>query len=69
MEELAARMIGERTFMGWPFLQEGHVSDSLFKYEKVAVTPGSPPRVVPAWRTLQGLSHWKMKEGRRDRES
>jgi 5'-3' exoribonuclease 1 len=64
MEELAARMIGKRTFMGWPFLQEGKVvsiSDALFKYEKLAVTPGSLPRVVSTQHTSQGLSHWKTK--------
>jgi 5'-3' exoribonuclease 1 len=37
--ELAAKMVGERTFLYWPFLQEGMVvalSDELFRYEKGA---------------------------------
>lgn len=62
MEDLAERMIGERTFMGWPFLQEGQVvniSDALFRYEKLVVTPGSPPKVVSTPHTLHGLSQWK----------
>ena len=62
MEHLAKRMIGERTFMGWPFLQEGlvvNISDALFRYEKLVVTPGSPPKVVSTQHTLHGLSHWK----------
>ena len=38
IEDLAKRMIGDRTFMGWPFLQEGQVvdiSDTLFRYGKL----------------------------------
>ena len=36
VEELASAMIGEKTYIGWPFLQEGLVvalSDDLFRYE------------------------------------
>jgi len=43
-EDIAKEMIGKRTFMGWPFLQEGLVvaiSDSLF-----TVVARSPPKVV-----------------------
>jgi 5'-3' exonuclease len=46
-ELIAKEMIGKRTFIGWPFLQEGlvvAVSDSLFKYENMAVVPGSRRR-------------------------
>ena len=67
MEEVAKKMVGERTFMGWPFLQEGKVvriSDALFTYEKLAVTPGSAPRVVSTPHTPQGLGHWKTKAER-----
>lgn len=66
-EDLAKRMIGKRIFMGWPFLQEGQVvalSDSLFKYEKMVVTPGTPARVVSNPHAPQGLSHWKTKAER-----
>ncbi|KAJ3505765.1 hypothetical protein NLJ89_g7245 [Agrocybe chaxingu] len=67
MEEIAKKKIGERTFIGWPFLQEGQVvavSDALFKYEKMVVTPNSPPKVVSTPHAPQGLGHWKMKAER-----
>ncbi|EMD33894.1 hypothetical protein CERSUDRAFT_37645, partial [Gelatoporia subvermispora B] len=57
-------MIGQRTFTGWPFLQEGMVtaiSDSLFTYEKLVVVPGQPPKVVSNPHTPQGLGLWKSK--------
>ncbi|GLB40750.1 putative multifunctional protein that exhibits several independent functions at different levels of the cellular processes [Lyophyllum shimeji] len=66
-EDIARKMVGERTFMGWPFLQEGlvvAVSDSLFKYEKMAVVPGTPPKVLSNPHAPQGLGHWKMKAER-----
>ncbi|CAA7269491.1 unnamed protein product [Cyclocybe aegerita] len=67
MEEIAKKMIGEKAFIGWPFLQEGQVvavSDALFKYEKMVVTPNSPPKVVSTPHAPQGLGHWKMKAER-----
>jgi 5'-3' exonuclease len=48
-EDIAKEMIGKRTFMCWPFLQEGLivvVSDSLFKYEKITVVPRSLSEVA-----------------------
>jgi 5'-3' exoribonuclease 1 len=48
-KDIAKEMIGQRTFMGWPFLQEGLVVaiyDSLFKHEKMTVMPRSLPKVV-----------------------
>jgi 5'-3' exoribonuclease 1 len=66
-EEVAKQMIGQRIFTNWPFLQEGlvvAVSDSLFKYEKMSVTPGAPARVVSNPHAPQGLGHWKMKADR-----
>ncbi|KAG5645098.1 hypothetical protein DXG03_006912 [Asterophora parasitica] len=66
-EDIARKMVGERTFVGWPFLQEGlvvAVSDSLFKYEKLAVIPGTPPKVISNPHAPHGLGHWKMKAER-----
>src|SRR6202044_3820858 len=66
-EDIAKEMIGKRTFMGWPFLQEGlvvAVSDSLFKYEKMGVVPGSPPKIISNPHAPHGLGHWKMKAER-----
>ncbi|KAH9944834.1 exonuclease II [Amylocystis lapponica] len=66
-EDIAHEMIGRRTFVGWPFLQEGlvsAVSDALFKYEKVAIIPGRPPKIISNPHAPYGLSHWK---GRADR--
>lgn len=68
-EDVANQMIGERIFINWPFLQEGQVvavSDSLFKYEKMVVSPGSPARVISNPHAPQGLGHWKMKADRID---
>ena len=64
VEDIAQEMIGQRTFVGWPFLQEGlvsAVSDPLFKYEKISVVPGSPEKVISNPHTPQGLSLWKSK--------
>lgn len=66
-QEIAQKMIGHKTFIGWPFLQEGlvvAVSDSLFKYEKIAVIPNTPPKVVSTPHAPQGLAHWKSKAER-----
>ena len=62
--DIAAEMIGKRVFIGWPFLQEGKVvsvSDSLFKYEKISVIPGKPPKAVSNPHSPQGLGWWKAK--------
>ncbi|OCH84921.1 hypothetical protein OBBRIDRAFT_740759 [Obba rivulosa] len=63
-EDIAREMIGQRIFVGWPFLQEGTVSaisDSLFTYEKIVVAPGQPPKVISNPHTPQGLGLWKSK--------
>ncbi len=63
-EDIAREMIGERTFIGWPFLQEGKVvavSDSLFKYEKFSIVQGDPQKVISNPHTPQALGLWKMK--------
>lgn len=67
VEDIAKEMVGKRTFIGWPFLQEGlvtAVSDSLFKYEKLVLVPGTPEKVVSNPHSHQGLSHWKGKAER-----
>ena len=67
MEDLAQEMVNERTFITWPFLQEGlvvAVSDSLFRYEKMVVTPGSPAKVVSTPHAPNALGQWKSKAGR-----
>lgn len=67
VQDIANEMIGQRTFIGWPFLLEGMVSavsDSLFKYEKMSVTPGAPPRVISNPHAQHGLSLWKSKSER-----
>lgn len=64
VQDIAAEMIDQRIFVGWPFLQEGKVtavSDSLFKYEKMAVIPGKPAKVVQNPHSQQGLGLWKTK--------
>ena len=37
---------------------------SLFKYETMAVAPGTPAKVVSNPHVMHGLSHWKMKVDR-----
>ncbi len=67
VQDIAGEFIGERIFIGWPFLQEGKVvavSDSLFKYEKLVVAPGSPAKVVSNPHHPQGLGAWKSKAER-----
>jgi 5'-3' exoribonuclease 1 len=64
VQAIADEFIGERIFLGWPFLQEGKVvavSDALFKYEKLVVTPGSPPKAVSSPHHPSGLGMWKSK--------
>ncbi|PPQ66718.1 hypothetical protein CVT24_008819 [Panaeolus cyanescens] len=66
-EEIANTMVGERIFIGWPFLHEAlvvAVSDSLFKYEKMTVTPGTPAKVISNPHAPQAISHWKAKAER-----
>lgn len=54
---VAKEVVGKRTFLNWPFLQEGKivaVSDDLFRYETTHSTPHSP----------QDLHNWKRKADR-----
>ncbi|KAJ3799720.1 exonuclease II [Lentinula aff. detonsa] len=66
-EEIGREMLGERTFIGWPFLSEGMVvgvSDELFRYEKVQVgVPGrgGAEKVLGTPHSQSGLGFWKMK--------
>ncbi|KAH6913536.1 exonuclease II [Coprinopsis sp. MPI-PUGE-AT-0042] len=66
-EDLARQFVGSRIFLNWPFLQEGKVvavSDSLFKYEKMAVVPGHPEKVISTPHSHQGQGHWASKAER-----
>jgi 5'-3' exoribonuclease 1 len=66
-EDIAKEIIGKRAFMRWPFLQEGLVvaiSGSLFKYEKMTVVPGCPPKVVSNTHSPHGIGHWKTRAER-----
>lgn len=66
-EDAARELIGQRIYVNWPFLQEGMVaaiSDSLFTYEKMAVIPGKPPKVISNPHSPQGLGLWKTKADR-----
>jgi 5'-3' exoribonuclease 1 len=63
-EKIAEQKIGKRTFVGWPFLQEGMVvgiSDALFRYEKGVIIPGSSEKVLANPHSPQGMNHWKAK--------
>ncbi|KAA1477178.1 hypothetical protein DENSPDRAFT_786203 [Dentipellis sp. KUC8613] len=66
-EDIARDFIGKRTFIGWPFLHEGMVvaiSDSLFKYEKISVVPGSPPKIISNPHSQNMLGIWRQKAER-----
>ncbi|KAL1753974.1 exonuclease II [Schizophyllum commune] len=66
-EDIARQFIGQRTYANWPFLQEGKVvavSDALFKYELLSVSPSAPPKVVSNPHSQAGLGHWKTKAER-----
>lgn len=66
-EEVARKMLGERVFVGWPFVTEGmvvSVSDELFRYEKVRIVPTVPEKVVGNPHAGLGLAHWKHKAER-----
>ncbi|KAF9778851.1 exonuclease II [Thelephora terrestris] len=66
-QEVAEEMIGQRVFIGWPFLQEGKVtavSDSLFKYEKAEIIPGAPEKVVQNPHPPHGVGTWRAKAER-----
>ncbi|KAG8853916.1 hypothetical protein FRB96_007925 [Tulasnella sp. 330] len=54
---VAKEVLGKRTFVNWPFLQEGKiaaVSDDLFRFDDAHSTPHSP----------QELNNWKRKVDR-----
>ena len=66
-QDIAEEMIGQRVFIGWPFLREGKVnaiSDSLFKYEKMEIIRGAPEKVIQTPHHPQGVGLWKSKSER-----
>jgi 5'-3' exoribonuclease 1 len=61
VEDIARMMIGKRTFVNWPFLQESQisaVSDELFRYELDAADPTGVTKIphrndsAMAWRKM-----------------
>lgn len=65
-EDIGREVLGNRTFIGWPFLSEGlvvGVSDELFRYETVKVgTPGrGTEKVLGTPHSQSGLGLWKVK--------
>lgn len=61
-EEVAREMVGNRTFIGWPFLQEGlvvAVSDNLFRHEEGAFGKGQ--KVVATPHGQEALHSWQRK--------
>ncbi|KAJ7193892.1 hypothetical protein GGX14DRAFT_537447 [Mycena pura] len=63
-EDMAREMIGTRTFVGWPSLQEALVvalSDSLFKYEKINVVRDSGEGVITG--AIDALLHVRPLKG------
>ena len=67
-EDVANEMVGKRTFIGWPFLQEGlviAVSDALFRHEKVAFGKGQD-RVFANPHGQDALHSWRRKTERID---
>lgn len=63
-EDIANELIDQKVFVDWPFLHEGKVvavSDSLFRYEKVAIVAGGPQKVVSSPHSPRGLGAWKSK--------
>lgn len=66
-EEIARKMVGKRTWFGWPYLQEAMVaavSDSHFKFEKVNFGDETHRRVLSNPHTPQGQDHWRLKAER-----
>jgi 5'-3' exoribonuclease 1 len=67
-EDIARGMLGKRTFVGWPFLQEGlvvAVSDARVRYERMQVVVGGKEgRVVGTPHAGQGAGHWRGKAER-----
>ena len=65
--EVAEEMIGQRVFIGWPFLREGKVtavSDSSFEYRGMKTTPGAPEKIAPNPHSTQRAGLWRSKSER-----
>ena len=62
--DIAQRLLGKRTFIGWPFLKEGlvvGVSDASAKYEKVELIKGGPAKVMRTPHSPNAVGIWKGK--------
>lgn len=63
--EIAEAMVGQRTFISWPFLSEGlvtAVSDSLFRYEMGLV--GNQKKVIQNPHSSDAQSKWRRNASR-----
>ncbi|KAK7466207.1 exonuclease II Exo2 [Stygiomarasmius scandens] len=64
-EQVASKFLGKVVHTGWPFLREGKVvgvSDSLFKYDKVAFA--GKEKAVSTPHAPNAIGHWKSKAER-----
>lgn len=64
-EQIAQEMVGQKTFIGWPFLQEGlvvAVSDELFRHELKTVAHGK--RVIGSPHSPEQITMWRRKAER-----
>lgn len=67
MEKLAADLIGNRVFIGWPFLQEAKVesvSDQYFRYEAMRIVADAPMKIVSNSHAPHAAGTWKSKADR-----
>ena len=67
MEKLARDLIGNRTFIGWPFLQEAKVeavSDQYFRYESMKIVQNGPAKIVHNPHGSHASGIWKSKADR-----
>lgn len=66
-QELAEEMIGQRVFVGWPFLREGKVtavSDSSFRYKAIDTARGASETIESTPHLPQEVGKWKSKSER-----
>lgn len=65
--DVARMMVGRRTFIGWPYLQEGlvvAVSDELFRHEMRPFGNGEQQRLAPLPHSGLELANWRRNANR-----